>query len=106
MTRTEKPRSVRRTVRSRLVLPVGWSGLVALIAGTAALAMTLITLAGGHMQAALLCGVAAIGLNTWAFFAYRATDAFSDDHLEYLKARRDHAIYRTHYPLRGEHGSQ
>jgi hypothetical protein len=105
MTRTVKPRTVRRSVRSRLVLPVGWSGLLAVMAGTAALALTLITLAGGHMRGALLCGLAAVALNTWAFFAYRATDALSDDHLEYLKSRRDHAIYRTHYPLQGEHVS-
>ncbi|WP_143695310.1 hypothetical protein [Williamsia sp. 1135] len=105
MSGTKRAQPLRRSLRSRLVLPVGWSGLLAVMAGTAALALTLITLAGGHMQAALFCGLAAIGLNTWAFFAYRATDALSDDHLDYLKSRRDHAIYRTHYPLQGEHAS-
>lgn len=98
-------RTVKRNIRSRLVLPVGWSGLLAVIAGTAALAMTLIALAGGHMLAALFCGLAAVALNTWAFFAYRATDAYSDDHLDYLKSRRDHAVYRSHYPSQGGHVS-
>lgn len=97
--------TMKRSTRSKLALPVGWSGLIAVMAGTAALAMTLITLAGGHMAAALYCGLAAVALNAWAYFAHRASAALTDDHLEYLKSRRDHAIYRLHYPTHGDHVS-
>lgn len=91
--------TLNRGIRHRMALPAELSALVAVLAGTAALAMTLITLAGEHMTAALIAGISAVLLNGWAVFAYRAAEALRDDHIDYLEARRDAVIYRTHYPL-------
>ncbi|WP_156045295.1 MULTISPECIES: hypothetical protein [Actinomycetes] len=84
--------------RNKLSLPVGWSGFVALAGAAACVAMAILTLAGGHMIAAVILAIGAVLLFGWAFFAYRATDSLKDNHVSELKARRDRVRYRAKYP--------
>jgi Flp pilus assembly protein TadB len=84
--------------RNKLALPVGWTGFVAVAAGAACVAMAILTLAGGHMIAAIILAVAAVLLFGWAFVAYRATDSLKDNHMTELKSRRDRVRYRARYP--------
>lgn len=84
--------------RNKLSLPVGWSGFVAIVGGAACVAMALLTLAGGHMIAAVILAIGAVLLFGWGFFAYRATDSLKDNHVSELKARRDRVRYRARYP--------
>jgi Flp pilus assembly protein TadB len=82
----------------KLSLPVGWSGFVAVAGGAACVALAILTLAGGHMIAAVVLAVAAVLLFAWAFFAYRTAASMNDNHLSELKSRRDRVRYRARYP--------
>ena len=84
--------------RNKLSLPVGWSGFVAVAGGAACVAMAILTVAGGHVIAAVVLAVGAVLLFGWGYVAFRATDSLKDNHVSELKARRDRVRYRAKYP--------
>lgn len=86
-------------LRRSLVWPAGWLAFLTTIAGAAATAMTLITLAGGHYVEAAVAGGCAVLLFAIAVTAFRSMSHISDAHTREVEARRNHAVYRARYPL-------
>jgi phosphoserine aminotransferase len=84
--------------RNKLSLPLGWSGFLAVAGAAACVAMALLTLAGGHMIAAVILAIGAVVLFGYAFFAYRAAASLKDNHQTELKSRLDRVRYRAKYP--------
>lgn len=85
--------------RYRRLVPLGWSGYLAVMAGTVAVAATLVAWAGGHVLAALIAAGAALILFAGAGGAYTVSKRTADDPALQRRMRRlRHAKYRSAYP--------
>ncbi|MCZ4550050.1 hypothetical protein [Gordonia rubripertincta] len=86
-------------LRRSLVWPAGWLAFLTTLAGAAATALTIITLASEHFVEAAVAGGCAIGLFAIAIMSFKSMSHIADAHTREIEARRDHAVYRARYPL-------
>lgn len=88
-----------RRQRLRAMVPVGWAGYLAALAGAAAVAVTLIAWAGGHLLATVIAAALAVALFAAAAGAYALSRRNARDRgLQTRMSRLRHAKYRSAYP--------